>query len=166
MSEKRGKSQAGDGRDERRGIHDPWRLYSPDREQSPDETPTGTPGSTHPLDADLLPHQEYVFRHPRASGDLLIYGADTAPGAALLLMAVIANLPAFLEVLKEEGFVWGREKEVPAKGFVIQTEHHRLSLPDAKNTADGLGRLVVSIRRCPKDLQKTLEKAGVIPLIK
>lgn len=166
MSEKRGKSQAGDGRDERRGIHDPWRLYSPDREQSPDETPTGTPGSTHPLDADLLPHKEYVFRHPQACGDLLIYGADEAAGAALLLMAVIANVSEFQEMLEDAGFVWGPEKDVPASGFVLQTQHHRLSLPSARNTADGLGRLVMSIRRSPKDVQKTLEKAGVIALTK
>jgi hypothetical protein len=139
-------------------------MYSPDREKDPDETPVGTPGSTHPLDADLLPHKEYVFRHPRATGDLLVHGADDAPGAAMMLMAVIENMPAFRQLLEDAGFLYGAEGAVQVRGFVIKAEGYVLCLPTARNTADGLSRLTVTIRR--SELREQLEKAGVIPLLK
>ena len=149
-----------------KGIHDPWRMYSSDREKDPDETdaPVGAPGSAHPLDADLLPHKEYVFRHPRATGDLLIYGADEAVGAATMLMAVIHSMPAFQELLQDAGFSWGPEATVQQKGFTLKAEGYVLCLPTARNISDGLSRLVITIRR--SELQKQLEKAGVIPLLK
>lgn len=148
-----------------KGIHDPWRMYSPDREKDPDDAaPVGTPGSTHPMDADLLPHKEYVFRHPRAAGDLMVYGADEPVGAAMMLMAVIDNMPEFRQLLEQAGFVWGREDAISVRGFVIKAEGFALCLPNARDTADGLSRLVTTIRR--SDQRKQLETAGIIPLLK
>jgi len=149
----------------KKGIHDPWRMYDPDREPDPDEPPVGAAGSSHPLDADLLPHVEYVFRHPRATGDLLIYGGEDAAGAAEVLMAVIFSLPAFQELLRDNGFLWGTHEEVKIqRGFVFKGTTHMLAYPDARSIPDGLSRLVMTIRR--SDLAKQLEKAGVVPLLK
>jgi hypothetical protein len=143
------------------GIKDPWRLYEGNRHKEKD-TPTGATGSTHPLDVDLLPHKQYVFRHPRATGDLLIQGADNKEDAAAHLLAVIYKVKAFRNLLERMEFIYGIEDG--AKGFIIKAGKYVLYLPNAKGVADGLSRLVMAIQHSV--LKEQLEKEGIIPLLK
>jgi len=154
----------------RRGIHDPWRMHLPEREPDPslkDTASAGMQGSPHPLDADLLPHKEFVFRHPHAQGDLLIYGADEAPGAASMLTRVIWAFPQVQVELGEAGINFVKTEpdvEQRPRGFFIQGAQYSVWVPDATNVAEGLTRLVrVLFASVHRD---ALEKAGVIPLIK
>lgn len=154
----------------RRGIHDPWRMHLPDREPDPslkDQTGVGVPGSQHPMDVDLLPHKEYVLRHPRAQGDLLIYGADEPHGAAEMLTSVIWALPQVQAELGTAGIAFIKTERDPEKrprGFYIQGNHYTLWIADAVDVSDGLTRLVRALRT--SEHRDDLAKAGVIPLIK
>ena len=153
-----------------RGIHDPWRMHLPDREPDPslkDQTGIGVPGSEHPMDVDLLPHKEYVFRHPRAQGDLLVYGADDPHGAAEMLTTLLWALPQVQAELGEAGITFMKAEKDPAKrprGFFIQGKHYVVAVTDAVDVADGLTKLVRALRT--SEHREALEKAGVIPLIK
>lgn len=148
------------------GINDPWRLYSKDRkkEHSDKATPVGAPGSIHPLDTDLLPQKQYVFRHVKSTGDLLIQGADNAKDAAVLLLSVIHYVPAFKTALEGRGFIYGPIKSLKLKGFVIKAGDYALCLPSTKSIAKGLSQLVITIKHCVVNEQ--LKKAGIIPLVK
>lgn len=151
--------------DARKGIHDPWRMHSADREKEPDEQPVGAPGSSHPLDADLLPHVEYVFRHPRAACDLLIYGAEEATGAADVLTAVLDALPPVVEELHAHGITVVNTDDLDgSRGFFIKGSKRAIYIGEAKSIAEGLTCLARALRQ--SNHKAELEKAGVIPLIK
>lgn len=154
-----------DDLDARKGIRDPWRMHTADREVDPeDASPTGMAGSKHPLDADLLPHTEYVFRCPRSAGDLMVYGAAEANDAATLLTEALLALPTVCEDLATEGIVLVKAEDVKRRGFYIKGKQMALWVADVENTADGLSKLVRVLRQSNE--RKKLEKAGIIPLLK
>lgn len=149
------------------GIDDPWRLLNKDRKR-PATTPgqsagVGTPGSTHPLDADLLPQQEYFLRHPQATGDLLIQGTSESQTAIDLLLAVIQKLPDLQEHLAHRGMHIVNATDAP-QGFYLKGTQNMLIFPQAHHVAEGLSRLVTHLRQYPK--HAILKKAGIIPLLK
>lgn len=150
-----------------KGINDPWRLYTRKQKSTGNDindVTIGAPGSIHPLDADLLPQRQYVFRHTQATGDLLVQGADDQEGAAKLLLSVIHNVPSFKKTLEHAGFTYGSVKTLRLKGFIIKAGDYALCLPAARSTASGLSRLVDVIKQSA--MKTELRKAGIIPLLK
>ena len=102
-------------------------MGTADREPDPeDAAPTGMAGSRHPLDADLLPHTEFVFRCPRSAGDLLIYGADEADAAATLLTDALSAMPMVNEELAAEGIVLVKAEDIGRRDFYIKGKRFAL----------------------------------------
>jgi len=151
-----------------KGIHDPWRIHSPDWKPPDDEAPVGAVGSKHPMDKDLVPHSEFMLRPKGTDSKLLVYGAQNAKEAVENILAAIRKDNQLRTTLIEAGFQFGAKGSVMLKGFHFVGETHVLAYPEADSTADGFHKFTAVLRRANRDLpgfQQRLTKLGLVPLL-
>jgi hypothetical protein len=149
-----------------RGVHDPWRLGTPEWEPPPDEKPAGTKGSQLPFDWDLQPERTFVLRYQGVS--LRVIGADTAEGAAEVILRAFLIDPEVRRILEDAGFEHS-EEDADGTGFVLRARGHVLFCADARDTRDGFARLSTTLRRAirtDKMMKQRLTKLGLVPLVK
>lgn len=147
-----------------RGIHDPWRLGTPEWEPPPEDKPAGTKGSSLPFDWDLQPEQTYVLRHQGIS--LRVIGANTAEGAAAVILRAFFLDEDVRRILTEAGFE--HHEGDGGSGFVLRARGQTLACPDAFDTRDGLRRLTEALRRAihaDRSMKGRLHKLGLVPLV-
>ena len=148
-----------------KGIHDPWRLGTPEWEPPPEDAPAGTKGSKLPFDWDLQPDQIYVLRHRGVS--IKIVGSDNPTGAAAVIINAFLMDPEVNRVLTAAGFEY--HDDGGGTGFTLKVKNHTLACPQAIDVRDGLDRLSQTLRRAvraDRSMKARLTKLGIIPLIK
>jgi hypothetical protein len=146
------------------GLHDPWRMGTPEWEPPPDEKPAGAQGSQLPLDWDLQPELTFVLRYQGVS--LKVIGADNAEGAAFIILRAFLIDDAIRRILTEAGFE--HHEDEGGSGFVLKAQGHTLACPTARDTRDGLLRLSDALRRAiraDRTMKSRLTKLGIVPLV-
>lgn len=144
-----------------RGIHDPFRLGSPEWEPPPDDAPAGTKKSQLPLDWDLQHMQMFTLRQPGVS--LGVVGTDTAEGAAARIIQAFEEDHEVRDELRSAGFEHGATKD--GTGFVLAADDQALFCPHATSTRDGLYRLCRALRRIivTSRQRNSLQRWGLVP---
>jgi hypothetical protein len=147
-----------------KGIHDPWRMGTPDWEPPPEEKPAGAKGSKLPFDWDLQPEQTFVLRYQGVS--LKVIGANTAEGAAAVILRAFLMDSEVRQILTDAGFE--HHEDGGGSGFVLKVQGQTLACPSATDTRDGLFRLSTALRqamRADRSMKGRLIKLGIVPLI-
>jgi hypothetical protein len=147
-----------------KGIHDPWRMGTPEWEPPPNKAPAGTKGSKLPFDWDLQPDKVYVLRHRGVS--IKIIGADEPVGAAAVLINAFNQDQKVNQILAAAGFEY--HDDGGGSGFTLKVREHTLACPAAVDARDGMNRLCQALRRAIRadhSMKERLRKLGVVPLI-
>jgi hypothetical protein len=149
---------------ERKGIHDPWRMGTPEWQPPADEALAGTKRSNEPQDTDLQPSTWYIFRTHGAA--LKIMQADNPADAAVRLLQAYTADADLRAVIQDAGFTV-RPKD-KAEGMTFYTPGGALCCPEAQSTDDGLQRLILALRKAvrqDRNLRTRLAKMGIIPIL-
>lgn len=146
------------------GLHDPWRVGSPEWEPPKDDAPAGTKKSKLDFDWDLQPEKVFVLRQPGAS--IKVIGTDTAEGAVARLLQAYTEDMDICGALSEAGFKLGSEEA--ATGFTLHTGGHALYCAEAKSADEGLQRLCRALRRIVRTGRdrNCLQRWGIVPLLR
>lgn len=146
-----------------RGVHDPWRMGTPEWEPPKEDKPAGTKYSSLPFDWDLKHSTHFVMRY--AGKALKVINASTPLEAAYRIIAAYDADEILRRALDAAGFVRGRTEE--SEGFVLSFAEHALFAPAAKSAEEGFSLLHTTLRQLTRQpgMKKHLDNLGLVPLI-
>ena len=147
-----------------KGIHDPWRMGTPEWEPPAEDAPAGTKRSALAFDWDLQPEKTYVLRHSGSS--IKFIGADEPVGAITLLIYAFLKEDSVRKALTDAGFE--HREDGGGSGFTLRVKEHVLACPVAVDARDGMHRLCNALRqliRTNRQMKARLTRLGIVPLV-
>lgn len=148
-----------------KGIQDPWRMHTGEREvKDANGEVVGSHKSSHPMDADLLPHCEYFLRMKDSIGDFIIYGSKEGQEAVDRIANVIKTLGGLESELEQQGILVLTKSMSQRTGFTLYGDTLTINYAEADSPLDGFNHIFKCLRRSM--YAEALKRAGIITVLK